>query len=70
MLVLPLALFVIFMILYMQFKSVATTVLVFTGVFVAWSGGFLMLWLYGQDWFLNFSLLGTRHARTISSPSL
>ncbi|MCP4600884.1 MAG: efflux RND transporter permease subunit, partial [Proteobacteria bacterium] len=32
--------------------------LVFSGIFVAWSGGFLMLWLYGQDWFLNFSFLG------------
>ena len=28
--------------------------IVFSGVFVAWSGGFLMLWLYGQDWFLDF----------------
>lgn len=58
MVVLPLALVVIFMILYFQFKQVTTTLLVFSGIFVAWSGGFLMLWLYGQDWFLNFSLLG------------
>jgi len=56
--VLPLALFIIFMILYFQFKSVPTTMLVFSGIFVAWSGGFLMLWLYGQDWFLNFSWFG------------
>ena len=56
--VLPLALFAIFMILYFQFKKVPTTLLVFSGVFVAWSGGFLMLWFYGQDWFLNFSLFG------------
>jgi Cu(I)/Ag(I) efflux system membrane protein CusA/SilA len=28
------------------------------GVFVAWSGGFLMLWLYGQPWFLDFDVLG------------
>jgi len=56
--VLPLALFVIFLILYLQFRSVMTTFIVFSGVFVAWSGGFLMLWLYGQDWFLNFSLFG------------
>tara|TARA_R110002072_G_scaffold243682_1_gene402764 strand:- start:100804 stop:104649 length:3846 start_codon:yes stop_codon:yes gene_type:complete len=57
-LVLPLALFAIFLILYMQFRSVLTTFIVFSGVFVAWSGGFLMLWLYGQDWFLNFGILG------------
>jgi copper/silver efflux system protein len=56
--VLPLALFVIFLILYLQFRSTLTTWIVFSAVFVAWSGGFLMLWLYGQDWFLNFDLLG------------
>jgi Cu(I)/Ag(I) efflux system membrane protein CusA/SilA len=56
--VLPLALFVIFLILYLQFRRVSTTLLVFTGVFVAWSGGFLMLWLYGQDWFLSFEVFG------------
>ena len=33
--------------------------LVFSGVFVAWSGGFIMLWLYGQGWFLDFSVFGT-----------
>jgi Cu(I)/Ag(I) efflux system membrane protein CusA/SilA len=54
--VLPLALFVIFMILYFQFRSVITTSLVFSGIIVAWSGGFLMLWLYSQGWFLDFSV--------------
>ncbi len=56
--VLPLALFVIFMILYLQFRSVVTTALVFSGIMVAWSGGFLMIWFYGQDWFLDFSVFG------------
>jgi len=56
--VLPLALFVIFLILYFQFKRVSTTLLVFSGVFVAWSGGFILLWLYGQGWFLDFSIFG------------
>ena len=56
--VLPLALFIIFMILYLQFKSAANTWLVFTGILVAWSGGFLMIWLYGQHWFLDFSAFG------------
>ena len=59
MLVLPLALLIIFMILYFQFKSVLTTGLVFSGIFVAWAGGFLMVWLYGQPWFLNFSIFDT-----------
>lgn len=56
--VLPAALFVIFLILYLQFRSVPTSLLVFSGVFIAFSGGFLMLWLYAQPWFLNFSLFG------------
>ncbi|MHC4224090.1 MAG: efflux RND transporter permease subunit, partial [Planctomycetota bacterium] len=58
MIVLPLSLFVIFLILYFQFKSVSTTLLVFIGIFVAWSGGFMMLWLYAQPWFLDFSVFG------------
>jgi len=56
--VLPVALFVIFMILYFQFRSVVSSSLVFSGILVAWSGGFLMLWLYGQDWFLDFAVFG------------
>ena len=56
--VLPLALFVIFMILYLQFRSVPTALLVFSGIFVAWAGGFILLWLYGQGWFLDFSVFG------------
>jgi Cu(I)/Ag(I) efflux system membrane protein CusA/SilA len=57
--VLPLALFLIFLILYFQFRSVSTTLMVFSGIFVAWAGGFLMIGLYGQSWFLNFSVFGT-----------
>ncbi len=56
--ILPVALFVIFMIIYFQFKSVSTTMLIFSGIFVAWAGGFLMLWLYAQPWFLDFSMFG------------
>lgn len=58
MLVLPISLVLIFLILYFQFKSVLTSLFVFIGVFVAFSGGFIMLWLYGQDWFMNFSFFG------------
>ena len=54
--VIPLTLFVIFLILYLQFRSAMTTVFIFSGIFVAWAGGFLMLWLYAQDWFLNFAV--------------
>ena len=57
--IVPLALMIIFLLLYLQFKSVSTTFMIFSGVAVAFSGGFLMIWFYGQDWFLNFSFLGT-----------
>ena len=56
--VVPLALAIIFLILYFQFRSIATSLMVFTGIAVAFSGGFIMLWLYGQDWFLNFNFFG------------
>jgi Cu(I)/Ag(I) efflux system membrane protein CusA/SilA len=58
MVVVPLALLIIFMILYFQFKSVVTSLLVFSGIIVAWSGGFLLIWLYAQGWFLDFSVFG------------
>jgi Cu(I)/Ag(I) efflux system membrane protein CusA/SilA len=51
--VVPLALVIIFLILYLQFKSVATSFMVFSGIAVAFAGGFIMIWLYGQSWFLN-----------------
>jgi Cu(I)/Ag(I) efflux system membrane protein CusA/SilA len=56
--VVPLALVIIFLILYFQFRSVATSLMVFTGIAVAFAGGFIMIWLYGQDWFLNFNFFG------------
>ncbi len=56
--VVPISLILIFLILYFQFKSVASTSLIFTGIIVALSGGFIMLWLYGQPWFLDGSLAG------------
>ncbi len=56
--VVPLALAIIFLILYFQFRSVGTSLMVFTGIAVAFAGGFIMIWLYGQDWFLNFNFFG------------
>jgi Cu(I)/Ag(I) efflux system membrane protein CusA/SilA len=57
--VVPIALLIIFLILYFEFKSVLVTSMVFSGVFVAFAGGFIMIWLYGQPWFLDFTILGT-----------
>jgi copper/silver efflux system protein len=58
-LVVPLCLMAIFMILYFQFKSVATTLFVFSSISMAFAGGFMMLWLYGLDGFMDFSVFGT-----------
>jgi copper/silver efflux system protein len=58
MVVIPLALFLIFIILYLQFRSVITTLMVFSGILVAWGGGFLMIWAYAQPWFMNFDIFG------------
>jgi Cu(I)/Ag(I) efflux system membrane protein CusA/SilA len=58
MLILPLALFVIFLLLYFQFKRASTTFLVFSGIVVAWAGGFILIWLYGQSWFMDFPVFG------------
>ncbi len=58
-LIIPLVLLVIFIILYFQFKSVSVSLMVFSGVAVAFGGGFFMLWLYGMDGFLNFDLFGS-----------
>src|SRR5690554_2442382 len=56
--IVPLTLVIIFLILYFQFRSVSTALMVFSGIAVAFAGGFLMIWFYGQDWFLNFGFFG------------
>lgn len=56
--VVPLALLIVLLVLYFQFKSVTASLIHFSGVFVAFAGGFILLWLYGQDWFMNFSVEG------------
>jgi Cu(I)/Ag(I) efflux system membrane protein CusA/SilA len=56
--VVPLSLILILLLLYFQFRTVTASFIHFSGVFVAFSGGFIMLWLYGQDWFMNFSVAG------------
>ena len=58
MIIVPLALIIIFLVLYFQFRSITVSSLIFTGIIVAFSGGFIMLWLYGQEWFMNFSIGG------------
>lgn len=57
-LILPLVFLIIFSILYLQFGSAGTSLLVFSCIPVAWAGGFIMLWLYAQPWFLDFAVFG------------
>ncbi len=54
----PVALVLIFIILYFQLKSVVMTSMIFTNLVIAFSGGFIMMWLYGQDWFMDFTVFG------------
>jgi Cu(I)/Ag(I) efflux system membrane protein CusA/SilA len=56
--VVPISLIMILLLLYFQFRTITASFIHFSGVFVAFSGGFIMLWLYGQDWFMNFSVAG------------
>ena len=56
--VIPISLILILLLLYFQFKTVTASFIHFSGVFVAFAGGFIMLWLYGQDWFMNFAIAG------------
>jgi Cu(I)/Ag(I) efflux system membrane protein CusA/SilA len=55
--IVPAVLAIIFLILYFQFNSVTTSLMVFTGVAMAFSGGFIVIWLYGQTWFADVQLL-------------
>ncbi|MFA5814948.1 MAG: efflux RND transporter permease subunit [Bacteroidales bacterium] len=56
--VVPISLMIIFLLLFFQFKTVTASSIHFSGVFVAFSGGFIFLWLYGQPWFMNFAVAG------------
>lgn len=56
-LVIPLALIVIFLILYFQFGEFKISLMIFSGVAVAFAGGFILIWLYNQSWFLNFEFM-------------
>lgn len=57
--IVPLVLGIVFLILYFQFRSVSTSLMVFSGIALAFCGGFIMIWLYGQGWFADFSVFGT-----------
>jgi Cu(I)/Ag(I) efflux system membrane protein CusA/SilA len=57
-LVIPISLAAILLILYFRFKTLTASLIHFSGVFVAFSGGFILLWLYGQPWFMDVTIAG------------
>ncbi len=56
--IVPITMAVIFLLLFFDFRSAFTSLMVFSAVIVAWAGGFILVWLYGQPWFANFSVFG------------
>ena len=58
-LIIPLAFLAIAMVLYLQFKSIAIMSIIFSGILFAWSGGFILIWLYNQPWFLDIVIFGS-----------
>lgn len=56
--VIPISLIMILLILYFRFKTITASFIHFSGVFVAFAGGFILLWLYGEPWFMNFTVGG------------
>ena len=57
-LIVPLALLLILVVLYLQFRRLSTTLVLFAGVSVAVSGGFLLMGLYAQPGFLDVEFWG------------
>ena len=55
----PVALALILLILYLQFRSTTVPLIIYSGVIVAMSGGFILLWLYAQPWFFDVTVFGT-----------
>ena len=65
MLILPITLITIFLLIWFQFRSATMSFIIFSGIVIAWAGGFVMLWLYGQSWFLDFSIFGVNQAELL-----
>jgi Cu(I)/Ag(I) efflux system membrane protein CusA/SilA len=70
-LLIPVALALVFLLLYLQFRRVSTTLVIYSGVLLCVAGGFILIWLYGRPGFLQFEILGTDiahlfHAGTIN----
>lgn len=58
MLLVPIALALVLFLLNLQFHRIWISLIIYSGVAVAVSGGFVLLWLYGQPGFLDIDILG------------
>ncbi|MCC8107544.1 MAG: efflux RND transporter permease subunit [Planctomycetes bacterium] len=56
--ILPAALLIIFLLVYLQFRAVPTSLIVFSGIPLSLAGGMILLWFYGQPWFLDWDVAG------------
>ena len=54
----PIALLIVFFLLYLQFRRITTTVIIYIGVAIAVAGSFALVWLYARPGFLDRSLAG------------
>ena len=57
-LLIPVALTLVFLLLYLQFRRVVTTLIIYSGVILCVAGGFILIWLYGRPGFLDFEIFG------------
>ncbi|MEZ4826704.1 MAG: efflux RND transporter permease subunit [Bacteroidia bacterium] len=69
--IIPFAVMLVFGLLYLQFRSVATSAMIFSGIWLAFCGGMLLVWLYGEPWFMaiemgGISLRNLFHIHTIN----
>ena len=55
---LPVALAIVFMLLYLQFRRFTTTLIIYSGVVLGVAGGFILIWLYGRPEFLDIEVAG------------
>ncbi|MEM9492898.1 MAG: efflux RND transporter permease subunit, partial [Myxococcota bacterium] len=54
----PVALLIVFFLLYIQFRRTSTALIIYTGVVIAVAGSFILLWLYTRPGFLALSAAG------------
>ena len=54
----PIALAIIFLLIYLQFRRTSVALMIFSSVLLGVAGGFLLMWAYGRPGFLDFSVFG------------